>query len=173
NCFLLRPVRHRSDVHVEELGAAFAPVAVREDVKPSHFTARLDLASMRHCPVKERIEASDALACLQRLDMFEEGGEAAYHFACVQRLRHVVERLQRNTRLCGTSAPEVADEFVRLDFTLQRGHHAPIELAEHDLRRVLCLRRNIHFAAWLHPLAPDVTDAEGEDTVRGHHAEMF
>src|SRR6266542_5986235 len=50
---LLRPVRHRHDVHVAELRAALAPVAVREDVEAPDLASRLDLAAGRHGPVEE------------------------------------------------------------------------------------------------------------------------
>ena len=63
--------------------------------------------------------------------------------------------------------------FLRLELALERRQHAPVEVGQLDLRRVLHDRQLIRLAAWLHALAPDVADAEGEDAFGGHDAEML
>ena len=66
---LVRSVHDAHHIHVVKLGTAFAPVGVRHDVMPAHFLPRLNLAPRRHGPVKQRVEAGDALAVLQRAEL--------------------------------------------------------------------------------------------------------
>ena len=82
------------DVHVFEFRAAFAPVAVGEDVVTSDLPACLELPAGRDCPVKESVEARDALASCYRFDMFEERREAADHTAAIEVFGHFEEFLE-------------------------------------------------------------------------------
>src|ERR1051326_1112433 len=170
---LLRPVRHRHDVHVAELRAALAPVAMREDVEASDLASRLHLASRRHGPMKEPVEARHALAGLQRLHVLEKRREAADDLPRVQRLRDFVELLERHARLGRALLPDVAANLLRRELALERRQHAPLQIRQLDLRRVLYLGQLLGLAAGLHPHAAHVADAEGEDALGGHHAEML
>jgi hypothetical protein len=77
-------VRHRHDVHIGELIAAFSPVGMREDVVPPDFAARFDFTALGNAPVEQRVVARDAVALLRRLHVFQKRREAPDHAALVQ-----------------------------------------------------------------------------------------
>ena len=103
----VRAVGDGHDVDVLEFGAALAPVAVREDVVPPDFAARLDFAPGGHGPVEERVEAGDALAGRGRLDVLEESREAADHLALVEALGDFEKNRQRQVGLLARGLPEI------------------------------------------------------------------
>ena len=61
------------DVDVAEFRAAFAPVGVGHAVVATDFTTGFDFAADGDGPVKETVEAGDALARVGGFDVFEEG----------------------------------------------------------------------------------------------------
>ena len=81
DAFLFGAVADSHDVHVVEIRAAFAPVAMRQDFVAADLAAGFDFAPGGHAPVEERIETRDALAGRAWLHMFEESGEAPDDFA--------------------------------------------------------------------------------------------
>ena len=87
SCFV-RAVRDGHDVHVRELGAALAPVGVREDVMAPDLASGFDLAARGHAPVEQRVVPRDARPGCRRLHVLEEGREAADHAALVERSRN-------------------------------------------------------------------------------------
>ena len=122
-------VRDTHNVHVVELGAGLAPVAVGKDVVAAYFATGLDLATRRDGPVEERVIAGDALAARRFLDVLEERREAPEELTLVQRLCHSAELIKRNARLTRPRIPQLAGDLFRRELALQRGEHAPLELA--------------------------------------------
>src|SRR6185503_18320185 len=55
-------MRDTHDVHVRELGAAFAPIGVGKNVMPSDFPAGFYLSAGGNAPMEERVVTRDALA---------------------------------------------------------------------------------------------------------------
>ena len=68
----IRTVRYGHDVNVLKFGTCFAPIAMGEDVVPTDFAARFDLATGRHCPMKQRIETRDTNSTGRWFDVFEK-----------------------------------------------------------------------------------------------------
>jgi hypothetical protein len=155
----IRAVRDGHDVHVAKLGASLAPVAMRENVEPSDFAASLELAPLRHRPMKERIEPRHALAVLQRLDMFEKRRKAADDPALIEASSGVDENLERHARFASPGLPEIAPHLLRLQLALQCREHLPLEIGEHDFRRVSHDRELVRLTAGLHSFPPHVADA--------------
>src|SRR6266404_2096282 len=76
----VRAMRNRHDVHVLKFRTGFAPVAMRQNVMTADFAAGLNFATLRHGPMKERIETRDADPALRRFDVFEECRKAYNDF---------------------------------------------------------------------------------------------
>jgi hypothetical protein len=70
-------VRDSHDIDVPKFRTAFAPVTMRKNVMPSHFTAHFNLAPERHRPMKERVEPRHSYPPGTWFHMFEEGGKPA------------------------------------------------------------------------------------------------
>ena len=52
-------VRYGHDVDILEFRSGFAPVAMRQNMVPADFAARFDFTTLRHRPMKQRIESCD------------------------------------------------------------------------------------------------------------------
>jgi len=122
------------DVDVVELGSAFAPVAVGEDVVPADLAARLDLAPGRDGPVDERVEAGDALAGRGRLDVLEEGGEAADDLALVQAFGDL-EKDRQEQKIVIVRVIQQQRDGHATDISAQRNN--PFVLAETPMKKHL------------------------------------
>ncbi len=77
DAILFRSMSDRHDVDVVEIGSAFAPVAVGEDIESSDLAAGFEFASLGDCPVEEGVETGYADTGLRGFHVLEEGGEAA------------------------------------------------------------------------------------------------
>src|SRR6266404_346727 len=126
----VRAVGDSHDVDVVKLGAALAPIGVRHDVVPTHFTARLDFTTGRHSPVKEGVISCHRLAVHDRLYVFQKCREAADDLPTVQAFRDFQKRVQRHRCLPGPGGPDVGDEFFRCKFTFQRHEDPPLFVVE-------------------------------------------
>ena len=134
------------------------------------FATGLDLATRRDGPVEERVIAGDALAARRFLDVLEEGREAAEELALVKGLGHPAELIERNARLIRPRIPQLAGDLFRRELALERGEHAPFELAQLDDLRVHDFRRLVRLAAGLDAAPACMADAEHEERLRGHDA---
>ena len=56
---LISAVRHGHNVDVLEFRARFTPVAMRQNVVPAYFAARFNFTTVRHRPMKQRVESGD------------------------------------------------------------------------------------------------------------------
>src|SRR5262245_10305719 len=96
DAFLFRAMANRHDVHVVEIGTAFAPVTVGENLVPTDLATGFDFPPLRHAPMEECVEPRDSLARGARLDVFEKRGEAPDDFTRVQIFSGSAERLEIN-----------------------------------------------------------------------------
>src|SRR5262249_44562983 len=71
--FFIGAVRHRHDVDVLEFGSGFAPVAMRQNVVTTNFTARFNFTTARHRPMKQRVKPRHTHTAHRWLDVFQEG----------------------------------------------------------------------------------------------------
>src|SRR5262245_54219272 len=81
HAILFRAVTHRHNVDVGEFGAAFAPIAMCENLVPSDFRSGAFLHSFRYTPVEQRVELRHSLPALAWLYVLEEGAESSDHLA--------------------------------------------------------------------------------------------
>ena len=167
---LVEPVCDAHDIDVAKLGPTLAPIRVRHDVMAPHFAARLDLATDRDLPMKERVIARDAFVARRRLDVFEERREAADDAAFRKRLRNGIELIDRDACFTRTRLPKVRHEFVCFEFALERDEHAPVTLREFDDIRVDRIGEHVRARAELHAAPPNVAHAEREELLRWHQA---
>src|SRR5687768_8260648 len=168
---LFGPVTNRHDVHMIKIGAALAPVAMREDQVTTRFAARLDLASWRNAPVEKRIEPRHALPAGARLDMLEECREPTDDLPCVELLRDPAERREIDSGLRRPRFPQAEANLVRGQLAFQREEHFPLEVAElnhTDLDHFCGLLGAI---SRLDHLSPNMSDPEREDAARRHQLE--
>ena len=81
---LVGAVGDAHDVDVIEFRPALAPIGVGHDVEAPDLPAGVDFPAGRDGPVKEGVEAGDALAVGERLDVLEEGGESPDDAAAIE-----------------------------------------------------------------------------------------
>ena len=72
------------NIDAAELGAAFAPVAVGEDVVPTDFTSGAFFHTDGNLPMEQAVEAGDALSGIRWFNVLEEGGEAADYLLLIE-----------------------------------------------------------------------------------------
>src|SRR5438105_2253370 len=167
---LVGAMRNGHDVDVREFGTAFAPVAVGENVMAAHFAPGLDLPTLGHAPVKECVIARHARAARRGLHVLEESRKSTDHFPIAEVIRDAHEFLERFTGLARAEPPEIGTNFVFAQLTLQRLEHAPLATRELDDVRVDHASEVVALRSGLHALAPDMTDAEGEELFCRHRA---
>src|SRR5471032_1869135 len=133
---LFRSVCDTHNVDVAEFGSAFTPIRMRHDVVAADFASRIELAPDGDCPMEERVIARDGLtAFLIHFDVFEKRREPADHLAFVKRLPDALELVERHTGFGCPSAPDIAYDFTRFKFALDRGEHTPFKGAQlYDVR---------------------------------------
>ena len=169
----VRAVGDSHHVDVAKLGTAFAPVSVCEDVVTADFAAGFDFASGWNCPMKQGVKAGDAFAISERFDVFEESGETADDAAFVEVFGHFVKGFERDLRFGGAGGPDIGNEFLGSEFTLDGHEDAPFEFVELDDIHIHDFSESIGFAARFHAATADVTDAESEEAFGGHDAVMI
>src|SRR4051794_19612398 len=81
----LSPVRHRHDVHVLELGPAFAPITVRQNMMAPDFRAGLHFTPGWDGPVKEPVKSRYPHTASGGFHMLEKGRETADHLPAIER----------------------------------------------------------------------------------------
>ena len=131
---------------------------------PAHFPARLDLATGRNGPVKQRVEPRDTFAAGQRLHVFEKGRETPDDFPAVKILGHFVKCFQRHAGFPGARFPKVRRDFLRRELVFQRDEDAPLQTIQRRDCHLGDVGRHVGFAPRRRAAAPHVTDAEREQS---------
>jgi hypothetical protein len=118
-------VRHGHDVDVLELRSGFAPVAMRQNVVTANFSACFNFTTVRHRPMKERVESGDPHTASRRLDVFQEGRKAPDNFSRSQFFRHAIEFFRGDAGFIGTCNPRRRFDLFRSKFALECEKHTP------------------------------------------------
>ena len=118
--------------------------------------------------MEEAVEAGDALAGGGRLDVLEEGGEAADDFFRVERLGDFAEAVERDAGDFRALVPRVFGNFVEGEFFLEGEQDVPFLGVEIDGGGGHHDGGFVGLVAGLEDFAAGVADAEGEDAVGGH-----
>ena len=132
--------------------------------------AGFDFASGRDGPMKKRVEAGDAFAIGERLDVFEEGGETANDPAAVEVFGDLVKGFERDLGFGGSGRPDVLDEFFGFKFAFDGHEDTPFEFVELNDIDVHDFSEAFGTAARFHAFATDMADAKSEEAFGRHDA---
>lgn len=165
---LLGAVGDSHDVHIVELRASFAPVAMRETFVAADLCADLFFTSDGNGPVEKSIETGHTNSGLRGFDMFKEGGKTAQQLAFLEGFGHGMELLQGDPSLFGTGDPSGLADLCGGEFPFKGHEDTPFVIGEvHDT----CFEhagKSFGFVAGLDALAAHVADTKGKDALRRH-----
>src|SRR6266403_4301584 len=129
---LIRAVSNRHDIDVLEVGARFPPVTMRQNVVPSYFAARFDLAPARNSPVKQGIKPRDANAAGRWFYMLEESGKTANDLPRIQRFRDAGKLVEGQARFLRARRPWPRLNLFRSELTFEREQDVPFSFVKID-----------------------------------------
>ena len=156
------------DVHIVELGATFAPVAMRETFVAANLSAGLFFPSGGNGPMEEGVESRHAHPGLRGFDMLKKGGKAAQQLALLERFGDGVEFLKGDSSLFGAVVPSGFTDLCGGKFPFKGHENAPFVLREmHDA----CFEhagKSFGFVAGFDGLAAHVADTESKDAFCRH-----
>src|SRR5207248_136490 len=145
------------------------PIGMRQNVVAADLAPGLDLTTVGHSPMKERVVPRDPRSAARWFDMLEKRREAADDAAFVQRSRDALEVVDGKAGLGGAAGPRVVANLLHGKLALERLEHPPIQLAQLDDVGIDDDSGLIALASGLDATAAYVAHAKGEKAFRWHH----